>query len=173
MPFQNSSLNMVMIANPPKLPTQYSKGVTLDAYLIQLVDALVAAFPNRSADIRARTHDLKRRFAVMAKKQYPDFRVPADALHYLVPPKGAGPGRFVLIPAELAVRYSIKQQPGMRAAVARVMGIEDKGHKKHGSNFDSPQTLKQIIDNLFETVSSAQAAEVAERLVRRYGYDPR
>jgi hypothetical protein len=56
-------------------------------------------------------------------------------------------------PGALSERYSIKQQ--------------------HGANFDSPQTLKQIIDNLFATVSGAQAAAVAGKLMARYGYDPR
>lgn len=174
MPFQNSSLNMVMVANPPKLPTQYSKGTTLDAYLTQLVDALVAAFPDRGVDIRARSLDLKRRFKVMAKKQYEHFREPGDGSFYLDPrPAGGGAGSVAALPAALATKYSIKQQPGVRSDVAKVMGIDDKGHEKHGANFSSAQTLKQIIDNLFKPVAKQQqAADVAARLKQRYGYAP-
>jgi hypothetical protein len=170
MPFQDFSLHMVLRANPPKRATQYTKGVTLEAYVTQLVDALVAAFPHRAHDIRQRTHDLKRRFTEKAQQVYEDEFGPPSRRHYHVP----GHLRPLhALPAALRERYSIKQQPDVRAEVAGVMGIADKGHESHGANFDSAQTLKQIIDNLFATVSGAQAAVVAGKVMARYGYDPR
>lgn len=74
---------------------------------------------------------------------------------------------------ELKTSYSIKEQPDVRKQVSSVMGITDKGHKTHGSNFSSPQTLKQIIDNLFMPITGTQRDVAAEAIIEAYGYDPR
>jgi len=169
MAFQDVHLAAAIATNPPKLPTQYTRGTTLDAYLAQLVDALAAGYPDRAREIRARSQDLRRRLSVMVKRRYEHFREASDALHYRAP----GQVAWAALPPALRERYSINQQPDVRAQVAGVMGIADKGHEQHGANFDAPQTLKQIIDNLFARVSDAQSAAVAARLVQRYGYDPR
>jgi hypothetical protein len=74
---------------------------------------------------------------------------------------------------ELKTSYSINDQPKIRNEVSGVMGIIDKGHPTHGANFSSPQTLKQIIDNLFATLVGTKREEAAEAVKARYGYDPR
>jgi len=76
------------------------------------------------------------------------------------------------LPPELSVSYTIKEQPAKRTEIAGVMGIVDKGHKQHGSNFSSSQTLKNIIDNLFAMVSENQRKVIGGKLKRKYGYDP-
>ena len=108
---------------------------------------------------------------MIVKKKHPHYKTAEDRAHYQTPV--GGQSQFASLPAHLKESFTIKDQPAKRREVAAVMGIADKGHATHGSNFTASQTLKQIIDNLFETVSSAQSAEVAERLVKRYGYDPR
>jgi hypothetical protein len=44
-------------------------------------------------------------------------------------------------------KYSV-----VRRDVVRVLGINDKGHDYHGSNFSGQQTLRQIIANLLDGV---------------------
>ena len=74
---------------------------------------------------------------------------------------------------EVLTVYDIKEQPSIRRTVADLMDIVDKGHATHGANFSSPQSLAQIIDNLFSKVQGGKADTAAEAIIRAYGYDPR
>src|SRR6185436_20789037 len=57
---------------------------------------------------------------------------------------------------DLGELFSIGQQPAERRSIAANLGIRDAGHAHHGSNFDANQTRRQLINNLFAQVSSAQ-----------------
>jgi hypothetical protein len=60
----------------------------------------------------------------------------------------------------------------VRRDVARVLGIDDKTHSHHGSNFSGTQTLKQIISNVFATVQGDQQQNTIRVLIRqKYGFD--
>lgn len=74
---------------------------------------------------------------------------------------------------ELLTVYGINEQPAVRREVAKLMDIVDKGHKTHGSNFSSPQQLRQIIDNLFTPIMGLKRDQAAEAIIKAYGYDPR
>ncbi|WP_291296436.1 hypothetical protein [Elioraea sp.] len=74
---------------------------------------------------------------------------------------------------ELLTSYSIKDQPELRKDLSKLMGIPDKGHKTHGKNFTSAQTMKQVIDNLFATTQGTMRDSAAEAVIRALGYDPR
>lgn len=74
------------------------------------------------------------------------------------------------------VSYSIKEQPEIRSAFASALGILDKGHKTHGSNFTSPQTKKQIMDNLLEPCRNSWPTtkwkEMCQKCIITFGYNP-
>jgi hypothetical protein len=77
---------------------------------------------------------------------------------------------------DLTESFSIKEQPDVRAEVAKFLGITDKGHATHGANFTSPQTLKQIIENLYEplkTIGADKNGVVAGKCIKYYKFDPR
>lgn len=60
----------------------------------------------------------------------------------------------------------------VRRDVARVLGIDDKTHSHHGSNFSGTQTLRQIILNVFSTVQGDQQQNTIRVLIRqKYGFD--
>jgi ribosomal protein L29 len=60
----------------------------------------------------------------------------------------------------------------VRRDVARVLGIQDKGHAHHGSNFSGTQTLKQIILNLYGGVQGpAEIARVKAVIKAKYKFD--
>jgi hypothetical protein len=73
---------------------------------------------------------------------------------------------------DLDENFSFKQWPAVRADVARVLRINDKGHSSHGSNFKGNQTLRQVIDNLVDTVKGeAEVARIQSQLRQHYpGY---
>ena len=59
----------------------------------------------------------------------------------------------------------------VRRDVARVLGIQDKGHAHHGSNFSGTQTLRQIILNLYSNVQGAQELDRVRGLIKtKYGF---
>ena len=59
----------------------------------------------------------------------------------------------------------------VRRDVARVLGIQDKGHAHHGSNFSGQQTLKQIIQNLFAGVQGEkEQGRVRDQIQTQYGF---
>ena len=59
----------------------------------------------------------------------------------------------------------------VRRDVARVLGIQDKGHAHHGSNFSGQQTLKQIIQNLFAGVQGdKEQGRVRDQIHTQYGF---
>ncbi len=58
-----------------------------------------------------------------------------------------------------------------RNEVASYLGITDKTHSAHGSNFPGTQTLRQIIENLYAKVSTTDAARVNALCIKHYRYD--
>jgi hypothetical protein len=57
----------------------------------------------------------------------------------------------------------------VRADVARVLGILDKGHTHHGSNFSGTQSLEQIIRNLVSKVEGpAEIMRVTNLVKTKY-----
>ena len=64
--------------------------------------------------------------------------------------------------------FSYKEWPDVRAEVARVLGIKDKGHSTHGSNFKGDQTLRQVIKNLVETVKGDAEILRIQNLLRQH-----
>lgn len=60
-----------------------------------------------------------------------------------------------------------------RSEATTFLGIRDAGHSFHGSNFSGSQTLRQIIDNVFQKVQGeAERERVAANSRKYYGYDP-
>lgn len=53
----------------------------------------------------------------------------------------------------LDTQYNGNSTQDVRNDVVRVLGITDKGHIQHGSNFSGPQTLRQIIKNVLAKVT--------------------
>lgn len=76
-----------------------------------------------------------------------------------------------------SVEYNIGEQPAIREEFATALGLADKSHKQHGSNFDSPQTKRQIMDNLLEpfgrNLPANQVAALRQKCVSTYGYNPK
>lgn len=68
----------------------------------------------------------------------------------------------------LSQSYDYKETPTVRRDVARVLGLTDKGHSSHGSNFKGSQTLRQIIDNLTDTVEGKPEIARLQGLMRRF-----
>jgi hypothetical protein len=65
------------------------------------------------------------------------------------------------------------QYADVRAEVRLYMGIRDTSHSAHGSNFSGTQTLRQIIDNLFEKVNGmSEITRVSSNTVKYYRYNP-
>jgi hypothetical protein len=64
------------------------------------------------------------------------------------------------------------QYTKVRAEVRSFMGIRDTGHSSHGSNFSGMQSLREIIDNLFEKVNMNDKTRVAVNTQKVYGYNP-
>ncbi len=135
-------------------------------YIERLVADLRKSYRHEVMYISARGFDVRRRLAVMAVRVHP--RIFRD----LFRPERQERAQLQRIPDELRVSYSIKDQPGLRREIAANLGIDDKNHSQHGSNFDSPQTVKQIIDNIFATASGDLRRQAAERCLKHYGYDP-
>jgi hypothetical protein len=60
----------------------------------------------------------------------------------------------------------------VRKEVAAVLGINDKGHTQHGSNFSGTQSLRQIILNLVDKVAGKVAVADMRSLIKaRYNLD--
>jgi hypothetical protein len=77
--------------------------------------------------------------------------------------------------AGLSVSYDYKDQPAVRAEVAAVLGITDKGHSVHGGNSTASRTLKMIIDNLCAPLKNwppVKQEEASQKLMAKYGYTP-
>lgn len=90
------------------------------------------------------------------------------------PPTHKGPGGKELTYTDLDTSYKINAQKAVRDEVAFALELTDYGHKSHGSNFSTPQTLKQIIKNIYGLYkTNDKNGVIAERSVKVYGYDPR
>ena len=68
----------------------------------------------------------------------------------------------------LSESFSYKQWPDVRADVSRVLGLKDKGHSSHGSNFKGDQTLRQVINNLLDTVQGEAEIGRIQGLLRQH-----
>ena len=67
-------------------------------------------------------------------------------------------------------QHNTSTQAKIRKEFATALGIKDKGHTSHGSNFDNKQTKKQIMDNLLAMVSLGDSVRVRGECLKHYGY---
>lgn len=166
------------------------QGETFAAYTNRILLDLTNQYPAEGAYIAARRGDVLRRLSLLIHRRYPNLvggqvvyqnaanqagaeqakRVEADRLrrHQASSSSSSSSG------PDLDENFKIGQQPAERRAIAAVMGIRDAGHAHHQGNFDDDQTRRQLIDNLFAVVQGADFRnQVAERVLKHYGYDPR
>lgn len=164
MALDDYQIGVVIGANPKQ------QGEDPNVYRKRIFEELKKAFFSERKEIDARQHDYMRRLAVLISRWY-GWRRPEP----ITPDEYMRQGdKFVKLHKDLLESYSYKEWPDKRKEVAAVMGIEDKGHSSHGSNFKGNQTLKQIIDNLFAKVSGDKRKAAAEAVIKAYhGYDPR
>lgn len=68
---------------------------------------------------------------------------------------------------DLNTPFNASASPDVRRDVARVLGIEDKHHNTHGSNFSGTQTLRQIIADVVSKVTGQQEQNRVRGLLRK------
>lgn len=72
---------------------------------------------------------------------------------------------------ELQAVYKIDEANRLRGKLCADWGITNKSHRRHGSNFSSPQTLKALIDNIVAPVTGNDRERVRRLVIESYGYD--
>jgi hypothetical protein len=72
---------------------------------------------------------------------------------------------------DLQESLSIKVATERRAQLCQAWGIDNKSHKQHGSNFSSPQTLVNLINNIVEPVQGADRERVRGLIIEQFQYD--
>lgn len=73
--------------------------------------------------------------------------------------------------AELLTELSVKEAAAMREKLCKDLGINNKSHKSHGSNFSSNQTLVKLIEDITTPVTGGLIVEVRAKIIKAYGYD--
>ena len=61
------------------------------------------------------------------------------------------------------------KQNKLRKEIAAALGLKDKGHATHGSNFDGNQTTEQLIDNLLKGWLKGKNKTQAKALLDKIG----